>query len=142
MSTPIPETIREAIAATRDAEAKRRQDLSRCAGTFATRALITSAIITPATWMGLVWGLVQWHDQSATVAHVVWVGLAAMLAPMTLMLALSCLDRREYRRRHDELLTAMEVLSARITSGTEAVDRTVEHLASALPGGGRVSQIR
>ncbi|XTZ18215.1 hypothetical protein ACQSSU_12980 [Micromonospora echinospora] len=144
MSTPTRTagTISEAIAEARTAQEKQRQELSRCAGSFAARALIGTVAIAPAIWMGLVWGLVQWHHHPVTFAHIVWVGFAAMLAPMAMMLALSCLDRRDQERRHGELLLALNVLSDRTLSSAEAVDRTVGHLASALPGATKVTQIR
>ncbi|SCL42157.1 hypothetical protein GA0074692_6840 [Micromonospora pallida] len=134
-----PTTIRDAVQAARTQQETYR---SRGPGPGSTRCLIATIIATPMIWATLVWAAVLWHDQPVTVAHLVWVGSASTSVIAAAIMAATWIMRRDSARQHDEMLIAMDVVCSRSLTHAEAVGDTVDRLAAALPGGGKVTQIR
>lgn len=111
-----------------------------------TRTAVATATAVTMVWVSLAWAAITWHDHGVTVAHLAWAvgSIAAVLVAAVAVATVAI--RRDAARQHQETLLALGVVLDHTAGAAEAVDRTVAHLARALPtatsGGGRVAQLR
>jgi hypothetical protein len=88
-------------------------------GRVHTGLLAAAVIAAPTIWMALGWASFMLVGP-VTFGQASVIALAAVLAPVCVLLAMSYVERRDDARRHEELLAALALIADRI--GQQPID--------------------